>query len=61
MDPWLEPFRKDLRQRYQIAEDWIGRINDTEGGLEKFSRVWITVCLDLLALLTDLGWLVLMR
>jgi hypothetical protein len=39
LDPWLEPFKDSLRSRYSKAEKWIKTINETEGGLEKFSRV----------------------
>ncbi|KAK4965211.1 alpha-1,4-glucan branching enzyme [Elasticomyces elasticus] len=39
LDPWLEPFKDALRSRYSKAQSWIKTINDTEGGLEKFSRV----------------------
>ena len=38
LDPWLEPFSDALRTRYSHAQKWIKVINDTEGGLEKFSR-----------------------
>jgi 1,4-alpha-glucan branching enzyme len=38
LDPWLEPFSEALRRRYSKTQDWIKTINDTEGGLEKFSR-----------------------
>lgn len=38
MDPWLEPFSAGLRSRYARAQKWIKNINETEGGLEKFSR-----------------------
>ncbi|TID20161.1 1-4-alpha-glucan-branching enzyme [Venturia nashicola] len=38
LDPWLEPFKDSLRSRYAKAQSWIKTINDTEGGLEKFSR-----------------------
>lgn len=38
LDPWLEPFKEPLRTRYSYAQKWIKTINDTEGGLEKFSR-----------------------
>lgn len=38
LDPWLEPFKEPLRRRYSHAQKWIKTINDTEGGLEKFSR-----------------------
>lgn len=39
LDPWLEPFKGELRSRFTKAQDWIKKINNTEGGLEKFSRV----------------------
>jgi 1,4-alpha-glucan branching enzyme len=39
LDPWLAPFKDALRKRYSKAQDWIAKINQTEGGLEKFSRV----------------------
>ncbi|KAM0805298.1 1,4-alpha-glucan-branching enzyme [Usnea florida] len=38
LDPWLEPFRDALRSRYSHAQQWIKTINETEGGLEKFSK-----------------------
>ncbi|KAJ1658732.1 alpha-1,4-glucan branching enzyme [Dispira simplex] len=37
-DPWLEPFRDALRDRYQYFQQWCRTIEATEGGLEKFSR-----------------------
>lgn len=39
LDPWLGPFKESLKQRYAKAQDWIKTIDETEGGLEKFSRV----------------------
>ena len=42
MDPWLSPFKDALRHRYSKAQQWIKTIEDTEGGLEKFSRVRAT-------------------
>lgn len=39
LDPWLEPFKDALRTRYSKAESWLKAINDTEGGLDKFSKV----------------------
>jgi 1,4-alpha-glucan branching enzyme len=39
LDPWLGPFKEPLRHRYKLAQDWIKTIEETEGGLEKFSRV----------------------
>ena len=37
-DPYLEPFRPALKHRFAKAQTWLKHINDTEGGLEKFSR-----------------------
>lgn len=39
LDPWLEPFREALQNRFNFVEGWIKTINETEGGLERFSRV----------------------
>jgi 1,4-alpha-glucan branching enzyme len=38
LDPWLEPFSDALRRRYSKAQDWIKAINDSEGGIDKFSK-----------------------
>lgn len=38
LDPYLEPFAPALRSRYAKATKWIQTIDQTEGGLEKFSR-----------------------
>lgn len=38
LDPWLSPFKEALRSRYSHAQKWIKTIDETEGGLEKFSR-----------------------
>ncbi|TGZ77755.1 glycoside hydrolase [Ascodesmis nigricans] len=38
LDPWLEPFRDDLRRRFAKAQDWIDKLDKYEGGLDKFSR-----------------------
>lgn len=38
LDPWLEPFRDALKHRFAKAQEWIKKIDETEGGLEKFSR-----------------------
>ncbi|KAI9823117.1 MAG: alpha-1,4-glucan branching enzyme [Phylliscum demangeonii] len=38
LDPWLSPFKDALRSRYGHAQKWIKTLNETEGGLEKFSR-----------------------
>lgn len=42
LDPWLSPFKDALRKRYSRAQQWIKTIDETEGGLEKFSRVGAT-------------------
>jgi 1,4-alpha-glucan branching enzyme len=39
LDPYLAPFKDALRSRYSKAQQWMKTINDTEGGMEKFSRV----------------------
>jgi hypothetical protein len=39
LDPWLSPFKESLKHRYNKAQGWIKTINETEGGMEKFSRV----------------------
>jgi len=38
LDPWLGPFKDSLKHRFSKAQHWITTINETEGGLEKFSR-----------------------
>jgi len=38
LDPWLEPFSDALRSRFSKAQGWIQKINETEGGLAKFSQ-----------------------
>ncbi|KAF2754960.1 alpha-glucan branching enzyme [Pseudovirgaria hyperparasitica] len=37
-DPYLEPFKDALKSRFSKAQAWIKTIQDTEGGLENFSR-----------------------
>jgi 1,4-alpha-glucan branching enzyme len=39
LDPYLEPFKGALQSRYAKAQQWLKTIDDTEGGIEKFSRV----------------------
>lgn len=39
LDPWLSPFKAPLKRRFAKAQDWITKINKTDGGLDKFSRV----------------------
>lgn len=38
LDPWLAPFQDAFKRRYSKAQDWITKINDTEGGINKFSK-----------------------
>ena len=38
LDPWLSPFKDALRSRYSRAQKWIKTIEESEGGLDKFSR-----------------------
>lgn len=40
LDPWLEPYKEALRTRFSYAQKWIKAIEESEGGLEKFSKVW---------------------
>ncbi|KAJ5456979.1 hypothetical protein N7530_012253 [Penicillium desertorum] len=42
LDPWLEPHRDVLKHRYQVVEEWAKTINETEGGLDKFSKGYET-------------------
>lgn len=39
IDPWLSPFQDVLKRRVSRAKDWIKKIDDTEGGLAKFTKV----------------------
>jgi 1,4-alpha-glucan branching enzyme len=41
LDGYLEPFKDALRSRFAKAQKWIQTIDETEGGLEKFSRASI--------------------
>src|ERR1700709_2769711 len=38
LDPWLAPWKDEFKRRYALTQSWIKRLNETEGGLEKFSR-----------------------
>ncbi|KAI8625886.1 alpha amylase [Xylariaceae sp. FL1651] len=38
LDPYLSPFQDALKRRYTKAQEWIKKLDDTEGGIEKFSR-----------------------
>jgi 1,4-alpha-glucan branching enzyme len=38
LDPYLDPFKDALRSRYSKAQKWLKTIDETEGGMEKFTR-----------------------
>jgi len=38
LDGYLEPFKGALQSRFAKAQNWIKTIDESEGGLEKFSR-----------------------
>ncbi|KAJ5152139.1 1-4-alpha-glucan-branching enzyme [Penicillium capsulatum] len=38
LDPWLEPYRDVLKHRFSLVQKWAKDIEDSEGGLEKFSK-----------------------
>ncbi|KAJ6119902.1 1-4-alpha-glucan-branching enzyme [Penicillium sp. IBT 18751x] len=38
LDPWLEPFTDVLKQRYSLVKKWATAIDESEGGLDKFSK-----------------------
>ncbi|KAJ5246725.1 1-4-alpha-glucan-branching enzyme [Penicillium chermesinum] len=42
IDPWLEPHKDVLKQRYSLVQKWASDIERSEGGLEKFSRGYET-------------------
>lgn len=37
-DAYLRPFQQTMEHRVQCADDWISKINETEGGIDKFTR-----------------------
>lgn len=39
LDPWLSPFEGVLKRRFSSAQKWIDHLQQTEGGLDKFSKV----------------------
>lgn len=38
LDPWLSPFQDAFKRRFAKAQEWIDRINTTEGSLDQFSK-----------------------
>jgi hypothetical protein len=45
LDPWLSPFKDSLKRRFSKTQEWIKKLNETEGGLDKFSKVRIDSCI----------------
>lgn len=39
LDPWLSPFKDSLKRRFSKTQEWVTKLNETEGGLDKFSKV----------------------
>ncbi|KAJ5946322.1 1-4-alpha-glucan-branching enzyme [Penicillium verhagenii] len=42
LDPWLEPHADVLKHRYSLVKKWTNDIDQSEGGLEKFSKGYET-------------------
>ncbi|KAL1903665.1 alpha-1,4-glucan branching enzyme [Sporothrix stenoceras] len=38
IDPWLSPFKDSLKRRFAKSQEWIQKIEETEGGLDRFSK-----------------------
>ncbi|CAO3592610.1 unnamed protein product [Absidia cylindrospora] len=38
LDPWLDPFKNDLRERYGFFEKWKKTIDESPGGFENFTK-----------------------
>src|SRR2546430_16189691 len=38
LDPWLSPFKDSLRSRFSKAQQWLKTIDETEGGMDRFTR-----------------------
>jgi 1,4-alpha-glucan branching enzyme len=39
LDPYLSPFKDALKRRFSKTQNWIKKLQETEGGLDKFSKV----------------------
>lgn len=39
LDPWLGPWKDEIRYRFNVAKEWIEKLNGSEGGLDNFSKV----------------------
>lgn len=44
LDPWLSPFKEAIKRRYVKTQEWTKKIDEMEGGMDKFSRVSIVLC-----------------
>lgn len=38
LDPWLSPFKDALKSRFTKTQQWIKTLDETEGGLDNFSK-----------------------
>src|SRR5947207_15992560 len=38
LDPWLSPYKDALKSRFSKAQQWVKTIDETEGGIDKFTR-----------------------
>lgn len=38
LDPYLKPFEREIRRRNGVLQDWIGKIDKLEGGMDTFSQ-----------------------
>ncbi|XP_013114422.2 1,4-alpha-glucan-branching enzyme [Stomoxys calcitrans] len=38
LDPYLKPFEREIRRRHGVFQDWVGKIEKLEGGMETFSQ-----------------------
>ena len=38
LDPWLSPFKDALKSRFSKAQQWLKTIDETEGGMDKFTK-----------------------
>ncbi|XP_017040833.1 1,4-alpha-glucan-branching enzyme [Drosophila ficusphila] len=39
-DGYLRPFEHEIRRRHGVLQDWLNKINQSEGGLEEFSQAY---------------------
>lgn len=41
LDPWLGPYREPLQKRYDLYANWYQKIQDSEGGLDQFTKSYL--------------------